>query len=183
MKELSLNILDISQNSVKSNASEIKISVIESGSEDKICLTIEDNGCGMSKDFLEKVCDPFVTTRTTRKVGLGIPLLKQSAEDTNGRFEIKSQEGVGTTVYAEFQISHLDRVPIGDMASTIITLIGSNDKIRYIYSHKTDEGEFLFDTDEVKEQISDIPLSTPDILIWISEYLKENLEEIKGGKI
>lgn len=175
--------MDVAGNSVKAKATEIRITLTESVKEDLVSLTIEDNGSGMSKDFLEKVCDPFVTTRTTRKIGLGLPLLKQSALDTDGEFDISSEEGKGTRVFASFRLSHLDRVPIGDIASTITALIGSNDKIRYIYSHRTDEGEFVFDTDEVKEQIGDIPLSTPDIIIWISEYLNENLSEIKGGKI
>ena len=175
--------MDIAENSVKAKASEIRISITESVKDDKITILIEDNGSGMSKEFLEKVCDPFVTTRTTRKIGLGLPLLKQSALDTDGSFDISSEVGKGTKVFSSFRLSHLDRVPIGDIASTITTLIGSDDKIRYIYSHSTDSGGFVFDTDEVKEQIGDIPLSTPDIIIWIGEYLKENLDEIKGGKI
>lgn len=183
MKELSLNILDIAHNSVKANASLIEITVTESVSSDVVSIKIRDNGCGMSKEFLDKVIDPFVTTRTTRKVGLGIPLLRQQALDTDGRFEIDSTEGNGTTVYAEFKLTHLDRAPIGDMSSTIISLISAQPDIRYIYMHKTDKGEFLFDTDVIKTELDGIPLTEPEILVWLGDYIKENLQIIEGGNL
>lgn len=183
MKELSLNILDITYNSIKAEATEIRITVKESVRQNLVEISIQDNGCGMDEAFLSRVTDPFVTTRTTRKVGLGIPLLKQSAEDTDGRFEIRSKVGEGTTTYASFRLDHLDRAPIGDMSSTLTSLIQANDRIRFIYRHDTDQGSFVLDTDELKEQLGDIPLSTPEILNWIGEYVVENLEEIQGGKI
>ena len=183
MKELSLNILDITYNSIKAEATEIRITVKESARQNLVEISIQDNGCGMDEAFLSRVTDPFVTTRTTRKVGLGIPLLKQSAEDTDGRFEIRSKVGQGTTTYASFRLDHLDRAPIGDMSSTMTSLIQANDRIRFIYRHDTDQGSFVLDTDELKEQLGDIPLSTPEILNWIGEYVVENLEEIQGGKI
>lgn len=183
MKELSLNILDITYNSIKAEATEIRITVKESARQNLVEISIQDNGCGMDEAFLSRVTDPFVTTRTTRKVGLGIPLLKQSAEDTDGRFEIRSKVGKGTTTYASFRLDHLDRAPIGDMSSTMTSLIQANDRIRFIYRHDTDQGSFVLDTDELKEQLGDIPLSTPEILNWIGEYVVENLEEIQGGKI
>lgn len=183
MKELSLNILDITYNSIKANASVIRITVAESVKANLVEIRIQDNGCGMDEAFLSRVTDPFVTTRTTRKVGLGIPLFKQSAEDTDGRFEIRSKVGEGTETYASFRLDHLDRAPIGDMNSTLTSLIQANDRIRFIYRHDTDQGSFVLDTDELQEQLGDIPLSTPEILNWIGEYIVENLEEIQGGKI
>ncbi len=183
MKELSLNILDISQNSVKANASKIDIVLTESEKLDLVSITITDNGCGMSPDFLKSVTDPFVTTRTTRKVGLGIPLLRQLTIDTQGEFNINSKVGEGTSVFASFKLTHLDRPPIGDMPSTIVTLISSNPDIRYVYKHKTDVGEFVFDTDEIKETLDGIPISEPEILVWLGGYLTENLNSIKGGNI
>ena len=183
MKELSLNILDITYNSIKAEADEIEISVSESQSSNEIAISVKDNGCGMDPEFLSRVTDPFVTTRTTRKVGLGIPLLKQSAEDAGGSFRITSKVGVGTQTDAIYRLDHLDRPPIGDMSSTMISLIQANDKIRFIYRHQTDQGTFVLDTKELQAQLEDIPLSTPEVLNWIGEYINENLNEIQGGRI
>lgn len=183
MKELSLNVLDITYNSIKANASVIEITLSESVKKNLVEILIKDNGCGMTEEFVARVTDPFVTSRTTRKVGLGIPLFKQSAEDTGGTFWIKSKVGVGTSTYASFGLNHLDRAPIGDMSSTMISLIQANDKIRFIYRHSTDIGEFILDTEELVAQLGDVPLSEPAVLSWISEYINENLEDIQGGKI
>lgn len=183
MQELSLNILDITYNSIKAKASVIEIDLSESVSKNLVEITIKDNGCGMNEEFLAKVTDPFVTTRTTRKVGLGIPLFKQSAEDTGGNFSITSKVGEGTVVYASFQLDHLDRVPIGDMSSTMVSLIQANDQIRFLYRHATDSGVFTLDTDELHAQLGDVPLSEPAVLSWIGEYINENLDDIQGGKI
>ena len=184
MKELSLNILDITYNSIKAKADKIEITVSERESLNLVEITIRDNGCGMDEEFLNRVTDPFVTTRTTRKVGLGIPLFKQSAEDADGTFSIQSKVGEGTQVYASFRLDHLDRAPIGDMSSTLTSLIQANDQIRFIYTHTTDLGTFVLDTDELHAQLGDeIPLSEPAILNWIGEYINENLEDIQGGKI
>ena len=183
MKELSLNILDIAQNSVKAKASQIDISLSESIADDIVQIAIEDNGCGMDETLLERVIDPFVTTRTTRRVGLGIPLLRQHALDTDGNFEINSQVGKGTHILARFRLSHLDREPIGDIASTIVSLISASPDIRYIYTHSTDSGKFELDTNDVKAQLDGIPLNEPEILIWLTEYINENLQSINGGRI
>ena len=183
MKELSLNILDITNNSIKAKADKIDITVTESAIKNTLSISIRDNGCGMDQEFLTRVTDPFVTTRTTRKVGLGIPLFKQSAEDAGGSFHIQSEVGVGTETVATYQLNHLDRPPVGDMASTMISLIQGNDQIRFVYTHQTDLGTFVLDTDELRAQLEDIPLSTPEILIWIGDYINENLNEIQGGKI
>lgn len=183
MKELSLNILDISQNSVKAGAERIDIKVTESALRDVVSIEITDNGCGMSEELVKTVTDPFVTTRTTRKVGLGIPLLRQQSLDTDGTFDITSKVGEGTRVYADFRLTHLDRPPLGDMPSTIVTLISSDPDIRYVYTHVTDSGEFVFDTDEIKAQLDGIPISEPEILMWLDGYLTENLDSIEGGKI
>lgn len=183
MKELSLNILDIAQNSVKANAERIDIQVIESEANDLVSIRITDNGCGMTEEFLKKVIDPFTTTRTTRKVGLGIPLLRQQALDTEGTFDIKSKVGEGTSVYADFKMTHLDRAPIGDMPLTIMSLISAGPDIRYVYSHSTDKGNFVFDTDEIKSELDGVSITEPEILMWLTDYIKENLLSIEGGKI
>lgn len=183
MKELSLNILDITHNSIKAKAETIEISIDEQQSENLLKITIQDDGCGMNEAFLRGVTDPFVTTRTTRKVGLGIPLFKQSAEDAGGSFSISSKVGEGTVVCATFQIDHLDRMPIGDMSSTMVSLIQANDRIRFVYKHKTNQGAFVLDTNDLHAQLGDVPLSEPMVLNWIEEYINEKLEDIQGGKI
>ena len=179
MKELSLNILDITYNSIKANASKIEITISERLSENTVRIEIKDNGCGMSKEFLEKVTDPFVTTRTTRKVGLGIPLFKQSAEDADGSFSISSEVGKGTVIQASFRLDHLDRAPIGDMGSTITSLIQANDQIHFIYRHETDMGTFMLDTDEFHVQLGEVPLSEPAVLSWIGEYIPLSLRRFE----
>ena len=183
MKELSLNVLDITNNSVKAGASEIRIAVSESASRDTVSIEISDNGCGMEAALLESVTDPFVTTRTTRKVGLGIPLLRQTAIDTDGHFDISSELGRGTRIYADFKMSHLDRPPIGDMPSTIVSLISASPDIRFVYTHSTDVGSFTLDTRAVAAELEDIPINEPEILIWLTDYIKENLKDIDGGTI
>ena len=184
MKEIALNILDITENSVKASASRIDIEIAESVKDDTLTLVIRDNGCGMAPDFLEKVTDPFVTTRTTRKVGLGLSLLKVAAESCDGAFEIRSAPGEGTEVSARFRLSHLDRMPLGDMPSTVKILIGMHDTVRFVYKHTTDKGTFTLDTDELRQTLGEeIPLSAPEVLGWIGEYVDENLESIEGGKI
>ena len=183
MKELSLNILDIAHNSVKAKAKRIDISVTESRLNDLVSIRITDDGYGMDEKLLAGVTDPFVTTRTTRKVGLGIPLLRQQAIDTDGHFEINSKPGAGTQVYADFRLTHLDRPPIGDITSTVVSLISAAPDIRYVYTHTTDSGSFTLDTRDVAAELQDVPLNEPEILIWLTEYINENLQSIEGGKI
>lgn len=184
MKEISLNILDVVGNSVKAKAERIDIILTESQKRNILELSIIDDGCGMTPEFLAKVIDPFTTTRTTRKVGLGLPLLKMAAEGCDGTFSIDSEVGKGTRVKASFRLDHLDRMPLGDMPETIVTLISADDRIRYVYTHQTDEGEFVLDCKEIQDTLgAEIPLSSPEILAWLHDYVKENLENIKGGNI
>jgi len=178
MTELSLNVLDVAQNSVRANASEIKISVEVDSFADSLSIKIEDNGFGMSKEQLDNVVDPFFTTRTTRKVGLGVPFFKLASESTGGTFEIASTVDVGTIVKATFGLSHIDRMPLGDMTSTMHTLITLNNEIDFIYTHKIDEREFTLDTKMFREILGDVPFDTPEVSRYIKEYLDENIKSI-----
>ena len=173
MKELSLHILDIAQNSLKAEAKNIAISIKDSADADKLEVTIQDNGSGMAPDFLARVTEPFTTTRTTRKVGLGLPLLKMAAELAGGTFNIKSELGAGTDVYASFVRSHLDTPPVGDMAETIVTLVQGAPDIDFSYSYEQDNGKLTFTTAEIREILADTPLNYPEVLSWIREHLKE----------
>lgn len=183
MKELSLNILDISKNSVKAGASLTEILLEET--EDVLTLEIIDNGCGMKKEMVDSVTDPFTTTRTTRPVGMGIPLLKLAAEMTDGSFSIESRheseypEDHGTRVTAVFNKNHIDFTPLGDVPSSITTLIQGSPDTDFLFKHRTPKGEAGVDTRELREQLGDVPLDTFEVILWIEEYLKEQYEALK----
>ena len=182
MRELSLNVMDIAQNSVRAEASVIKISVEESEKDDILTITIEDDGCGMTEEQVSNVIDPFFTSRTTRKVGLGIPLFKLASEQTGGTFKIESKVNVGTKTSASFIPSSIDMTPLGDINSTVSILIRCNPDIDFVFTHKTDNGSFTLDTKEIREILGeDVPLDTPDVIEWIEDFLLENTENINGG--
>ena len=176
MRELSLNILDIAQNSITADASLITIEVLENTVEHTLLIGIYDNGKGMSENQVKSVIDPFFTTRTTRKVGMGIPLFKMAAEQTGGSLEIKSELGVGTQIRATFKTDSVDFTPLGDVASTIQMLITMNTDRDFVYKHKVDEKEFVCDTRELKAILGDVPLDTYEVSQWILEFIKENTE-------
>ena len=174
MKELSLNILDIAQNSISANATLIRITVNENPDKNFLKIIIEDNGKGMSPEFLKTVTDPFSTTRKTRKVGMGISLFKLVAEQCNGSFQIHSELGKGTIVTAEFELNHIDRPPIGCIEQTISSLVSCNESIDFIYEKIFNEHNFVFDTREIKCILGGVSLSEPDVILWIQEYIREN---------
>jgi hypothetical protein len=178
MKSLSLNILDIVQNSIRAQADEITIGVTESVNNDIYRISIIDNGKGIPAEIIDKVTDPFVTTRTTRKIGMGLPLLKYHAELTGGCLEIKSGVGEGTEVTATFSYSHLDRQPLGDMIGVLKILVAANSSIEFSYYHKTDKGEYSFNTRETKEILETNILYEQSLLTDIGEMIGENLKEI-----
>ena len=181
MRELSLNVMDVAQNSVRAQASLVYITVAESDREDRLTISISDNGCGMTDEQVQQVIDPFFTTRTTRKVGLGVPLFKLSAEQTGGSFSITSQVGKGTTTTAIYVKSSVDMTPLGDIDGTVRILIQCNPDIDFIFTHSTDIDSFTLDTRELREVLGDVSLNTPDVLEWIGEFLKENTNNIYGG--
>ena len=173
MKEVSLNILDITENSVKAGATLTEISITESGN--KLTISIKDDGCGMSEDIVRSVVDPFYTTRTTRKVGMGIPLFKMAAEQTGGKLKIVSDTGEdhGTTVTAYFYKDHLDFTPLGDVISTVTTLIQGHPDTDFLFTHLIDDKEIRLDTRELRAVLEGVPLNTYDVLEWIRGYLEE----------
>ena len=183
MKELSLNVLDITMNSVKAGATLINIHITED--DELLKMEIIDNGCGMTEEFLRGVIDPFCTTRTTRKVGLGVPLLKLAAEQTGGEVTITSKhesqypEGHGTHVTAIFYKQHIDFTPMGDIISTVTTLIQGSPDVDFDFRHKSNTFDVLLDTREVREVLGpEIPLCEPEILSWIADNLCEQYKNI-----
>ncbi len=178
MKELSLNILDVAENSVKAGASLIGIELDET--EELLTLRITDNGCGMTPEILASVTDPFYTTRTTRKVGLGLPLLKLAAEQTGGsltvvsRHESTNPEDHGTEVTATFYKNHIDCTPMGDVISSIVTLIQGNPTREFVFTHKRSEGNVVLDTRQLRDVLGeDVPLNSFEVLQWSTEFLRE----------
>ena len=178
MKELSLNILDIAKNSVKANATLVEILLDET--EETLTLTIRDDGCGMTPEVLAGVTDPFYTTRTTRRVGLGLPLLKLAAEQTGGEVRIESRhesvspEDHGTEVVATFYKNHIDFTPMGDVVSSIVTLIQGNPDTDFLFRHEMGTKTAMLDTRDVRQVLGgDVPLDSFEVLAWIQEYLNE----------
>ena len=172
MKELSLNILDIAKNSVTAGASLVEISVTERN--DRLTITVGDNGCGMTPEFVARVTDPFTTTRTTRKVGLGIPLLQMEARMAGGDLTIESEVGVGTTLKAWFDMKNIDMLPLGDLTSSIVTLIQGSPDIDFLCTHTVEGEGYTLDTREIREIMGDISLAEPEVLSWLADFLTEN---------
>lgn len=180
MTELSLNVLDVANNSVRADASLIVIKITIDTKADTLAILIEDNGKGMTPEQLHQVEDPFFTTRTTRKVGLGVPFFKLAAEAAGGSFSITSTAGKGTCVLAVFGYSNIDRMPLGDISSTIYTLITLNSNIDFVYHYQVDEREFILDTREFREIIGNISFNTKEVSSYIKEFLEENKKEVDG---
>lgn len=177
MKELSLNILDIAENSVKAKASLTEISIQED--KERLIINITDDGCGMTEETLKTVTDPFYTTRTTRKVGMGLPLLKLQSEQTGGSLVIESRhisdypDNHGTTVCATFNKNHIDCTPLGDVVASITTLIQGHPDTDFLFTHSYQGGQAVLDTRELRTVLEGVPLNTYEVIKWIEEYLKE----------
>lgn len=183
MRDLSLHLLDLAENSVRANATLVEITVAVD--EKKwITLTLRDNGCGMDEALLERVMSPFGTTRTTRKVGLGIPLMAQNARLTGGDVRLESQVGVGTVLTATLDGSSIDCLPLGDLAGTVVSLVTANPYgPDFVLRAVSPKGEMVFDTREIRQALGDVGLNEPEISMWMLESIREELQPIFGGVI
>ena len=190
-RDLSQHILDIAENGVKAGATLLHLTIEEDFTADTLHIVVQDNGGGMDAETLAKVIDPWFTTRTTRKVGLGIPFFKQAAEMCEGKFSITSELGVGTITEATFQHSHIDRPPLGDLVGTLLCMIVGFVSVDVLYEHRVDAREdtaredtgrtFTLDTREIRAILGDdIPFSDPDVLAFLSESLQEGLVSLQG---
>jgi len=184
MKDISFHILDIAQNSLHAGADKIVIEIIENTKEGTLKLTITDNGSGMDQNRVDRVSDPFFTSSTTKRVGLGLPLLKQNAEQTGGLFEVSSELNKGTVVTAVFNTRNIDMIPEGDLAATMRTLIASDPLKDFVYRQEIDGKEFELDTAAMREELGDIDLSRREVLTFIDEFVRSNVsvlhEKISG---
>jgi anti-sigma regulatory factor (Ser/Thr protein kinase) len=178
MKDLSMHIMDILQNSTRAGASEVTLEVLEDAAADTLTIRFIDNGCGMDAETVQKVINPFFTTRTTRKVGLGLPLLKQNTEQTGGSLDIQSEKGKGTTVTAVFGRSHLDRPPMGDLAGTVVLTASAYPNIRFIFHYHNADTDYVFDTDEVNEALDGISIQEPEVIQYLKEMIQENIGNV-----
>jgi len=178
LRELSLHILDIVENGITAGADCIHIDVIESRVEDFLTIKIRDNGRGIPAEKLDKLKDPFVTSRTTRRVGLGLPLLAAAAERCDGKLEVEAGTISGTEVTATFRYSHIDRAPMGDMASTMATLLMGNPQIDFVYTHVIDSQEFILDTRELKKELGDHSLEDPMVIHQLGKSIRTSLNQL-----
>ena len=179
MKTLSDHILDIVQNSLNAKSTLVEIQVEMDRKNDLCTIKIKDNGCGMSADILKEATNPFFTTRKTRKVGLGLSLLKQNAEMANGRFSIHSEPGKGTQVEAVFQLSHIDRPEMGDIWDTLYLTMLASKHVELVYEHKTNKGSFRFSSGEIRKSVEGVSMQKPEIKEAITDFIKNNITEIQ----
>lgn len=185
MREIALHLLDLAENSVAAQANQISIQVIEDFGTDRLRLRLQDNGKGMTPEMVQQVSDPFYTSRTTRKVGLGIPLLKAAAQACEGDLIIHSQPGKGTAVEIDFQHSHIDRMPLGDLPNTILTLIVSHPEVNWKFDYQALDGQneplahFEFDDQPIKEVLEGVSLCEPEVLSYLRSHLQEGVQNVQ----
>jgi anti-sigma regulatory factor (Ser/Thr protein kinase) len=179
VRELSLHIMDIVENGVAAGATQVHISMIEDTARNLLRISIKDNGRGIPEHRLDQVLDPFYTTRTTRRVGLGLSLFREASRRCDGEFTLRSKEGEGTEVSASFRLDHIDLAPLGDMASSMTSLIMGNPGVDFIYTHERNGRAFQVDTREVRKELEDLPITHPEVIKYIGDSIRESLEEIK----
>ena len=176
MNELALHILDLAENSVAAGASRVDIRIALSHDDDRLTIEMQDDGRGMSAEFLQRAADPFATTRTERKVGLGLSLVRQLCEMCDGAFRIESEPGRGTLLHLEFRLSHVDLPPMGDLAQTMLALvILYSDRPDFRLTYSEGSAPYVFDTAEIRKLLGEVPLNTPQVVRWIKDDLREGL--------
>jgi hypothetical protein len=178
VEDLSLHILDVAENGLKAGARHIWIRIKEDLGADMLELEVEDDGTGMDAEMAARALDPFVTTRTTRRVGLGLPLLREAAMMAGGDLELDSQPGRGTRVRATFQHSHIDRKPLGDMGATLVGILLGGPQVDVVYEHTRGGKSFCLDTRELRREMDPVPLTQPEVLEWVRGKVREGLREI-----
>jgi hypothetical protein len=182
MRELALHLLDLAENGVAAGARLIRILIREDGREERVGITVEDDGRGIPAALQPRAPDPFYTTRTTRRVGLGLSLFKEAAQRCGGRFRLSSEEGKGTRVYGSFRRDHIDLAPLGDVASSLAALITGNPEVDFFYRHEVDGAGYELDTRRIRNELEGVPIRHPAVLRYLSESIREGLREIGAGQ-
>lgn len=178
MKEISLHLLDLVQNSIEADASKIEIKIDEDFKRDVLIMEVRDNGRGMSEEQIAQVLDPFYTTRKTRHIGLGLPLLLEACRRCDGNLEIHSQPGTGTTIQVTFRHSHIDRAPLGNIPSVLMTVLFAENKMDWLYIHKVNQEEFRLESSEIRKELVDIPITHPKVRNWLLDFLIRGENEL-----
>ncbi len=181
MRELALHILDLVQNSIEAGAGKVTLEIVEDLKSDTLAIRVSDNGKGMTQEDCQRAVDPFVTSRKTRKIGLGLPLIQMSAQHCDGFLAIDSAPGKGTTVEAVYRHSHIDRPPLGNMVDTLKTLLVGNPSLDFHYMHIVNTRRFDISTMEITGILGEVPLTHPEVLEWLQEYLFLQLSILYGG--
>jgi hypothetical protein len=179
LREISLHILDVAENGIAAGASCIRIFAEEARIENFLKVIIEDNGKGVPLEKIDTLTDPFVTSRTTRRVGLGLPLLEAAARRCDGKLSIKSEPGTGTRITATFRYDHIDRAPMGDMAGTLITLIMGNTEVDFVYNHSIDGKKFSLDTREIRKELGTLYVTDPSVMYHLKQSIKKQLDQLQ----
>ncbi len=182
MRELSLHILDIVQNSIRASAEKVEIIIRDRTSENKLVIEIKDDGRGMNEQQKKTAADPFVTTRKTRRVGLGLSLFAQTAESCQGNMKITSEKGKGTVIKAEFQKDHIDRPPLGDISTTLVSIIKLNPELDLVYRHSRQNEEFVLHTAEIKSQLGEVSIAENKIINWLEKFIVSGIKNLYGGQ-
>jgi signal transduction histidine kinase len=181
MKELSLHINDMVENALRADATLVKVTIVEDPEDNRLIIKVSDNGKGMTKEVLARATDPFTTSRTTRPVGMGLSLFEAAAKRAGGSFSLLSKRNVGTVVIAEFQFDHIDRAPLGNMESTLVSIVLSLGDADLLYVHKKRGKEFRFDTRELRQKLGDwVPLNQLEVIRWLKGFLREPLKDLEN---
>jgi anti-sigma regulatory factor (Ser/Thr protein kinase) len=179
MKEIALHIMDVAENGISAGASLIRILLNEDRKNNLLTVEIEDNGRGMSAELAAKVTDPFITSRTTRRVGLGLSLLQAAAHRCEGEFRIDSEPGKGTLVFASFRYDHIDRAPVGDAAGSLTALMMGNPNIDFVYTHQVDGHDFTLDTAEIRKDMEGFSLTDPAVMVHLTRTIRNAVSELR----
>jgi len=177
-----LHILDLVQNSIEAGAGRVLLEIVEDEAKDLLLIRVTDDGKGMDEETRQKVTDPFVTSRTTRRIGLGLPLIDMSTKQCDGYLKIKSELGKGTIIEAAYCYSHIDRPPLGNMVDTIKTLVIVNPKLDFNYCHFVNGRVFILSTREISTILGEMPFTHPDFIIWLDAFLADNFDNLYGGR-
>jgi hypothetical protein len=181
LREIALHIMDIIENGLDAEASLITLSIVEDDKEKVLRISIKDNGQGIPDSMIEQITDPFVTTRTTRRVGLGLSLFKEAAKRCDGEFDIHSKQGEGTVVRASFRTDHIDTPPLGDIAGSLTSLIMTHPEVDFVYTHEAGGNRFEMDTRQIKKDLDDVPIYHPEVITHVARTIRKFLEGLKAG--
>jgi anti-sigma regulatory factor (Ser/Thr protein kinase) len=182
LRELALHIMDLVENGLNAGATLIEIAINEERTANRLAIIIRDNGHGIPENLVNAVLSPFFTTRTTRRVGLGLSLFREASHRCEGSFELKSAEGKGTEVSATFRLDHIDLAPLGDMGSTMSCLVMGNPGVDFLYRHHVDDRAFELDTRKVKSELEGVDINEPEVVQYIGAWINESLSELGAGR-